>query len=263
MKIPAIILATVSATVALATPALAQMAVVEADHNGSVMRMETFPGGHTVIRYIRPRDGLQKADVVPGMIVFTGQQKDGKLTGKAYAFKAGCRPADYDVTGTAESATTIVLRGAGPQRRGCDVVGFKQDSPHSVLTFTFGAGTLATFWDDPSRPRTGAEMREILTQPPPPSPVTVLPTPTSTPPAELRPSSSPEPQPQMPATAKQSDEPRETVKIEAERPAVPPVPPASPAPEPRVSPVLPTPMNQQPAKPAAEPVKKPKLDADL
>ena len=101
-------------------------------HNGSAMAVNASAG---YIVYARPKPGLAPT-VSPGTMIYRGSlATKGQIAGTAYAFKSGCAPAPYPVTGRVEG-TRIVLRGAGPVREGCDVVGYSADSPHAVLTFT-------------------------------------------------------------------------------------------------------------------------------
>ena len=105
------------------------------DHNGSVMWTALSDG---LIVYAEPKAAVR--DVVkPGSVLFRGKpfQQGGRLEGTAYAFKKGCAPAPYAVRGSySRDNATITLRGAGPVRQGCDVVGYSERSPHAVLKFT-------------------------------------------------------------------------------------------------------------------------------
>jgi len=109
------------------------------DHNGS--RVSVDPQNDQ-ITYDEPRPAL--ADVVSpddvlfqGHIHFPGTPEPDKTThGIAYAFKKGCAPAPYPVTGSwSADRSTLILRGPGPVRSGCAVTGSSQSSPHSVLKF--------------------------------------------------------------------------------------------------------------------------------
>ena len=105
------------------------------DHNGSVMWTALSEG---LIVYAEPKAAVR--DVVkPGSVLFRGKpfQQGGRLKGTAYAFKKGCAPAPYAVRGSySHDNATITLRGAGPLRQGCEVVGYSERSPHAVLKFT-------------------------------------------------------------------------------------------------------------------------------
>lgn len=105
------------------------------DHNGSVMWTALADG---LIVYAEPKASIR--DVVkPGSVLFRGSPflQGGRLEGTAYAFKKGCAPAPYAVRGGySRGNATITLRGAGPIRQGCEVVGYSVRSPHAVLKFT-------------------------------------------------------------------------------------------------------------------------------
>lgn len=103
------------------------------DHNGSDVRVEPELG---LIVYEQPKRSI--ADVVkPGTVLFRGKVGySGSVSGTAYAFKKGCPPAEYPVTGRFDADNSaFVVRGAGPVREGCEVVGYSQKSPHSSLRF--------------------------------------------------------------------------------------------------------------------------------
>ncbi|KQP32810.1 hypothetical protein ASF25_17475 [Methylobacterium sp. Leaf100] len=91
-----------------------------------------------LIVYHEPKASIR--DVVPhGTVLFRGRLDVNRpVVGTAYAFKAGCPPAPYPVTGTySDHAYTLKLRGAGPIRRGCEVVGYSDRSPHATLLFKY------------------------------------------------------------------------------------------------------------------------------
>ena len=103
------------------------------DHNGSEVRVDRERG---VIVYQQPKRAI--ADVVqPGTVLFRGKVGySGAVTGVAYAFKKGCPPAEYPVSGRFNTENSaFVVRGAGPVREGCEVVGYSQKSPHASLRF--------------------------------------------------------------------------------------------------------------------------------
>jgi Lytic transglycolase len=111
------------------------------EHNGSVIGWSVLPSGEITATYDRPRPGLRGAGVQEGTVLFKGYDKDGRIVGIAYAFKQGCTPAPYDVTGH-EKGERIVLRGAGPvwAPAGCRLVGYSIDSPHAELVFNRDRG---------------------------------------------------------------------------------------------------------------------------
>lgn len=104
------------------------------DHNGSLMKM-AFEYG--LIVYEEPKASLAGI-AQKGTILFRGDPftEGGRLKGMAVAFKKGCPPAEYEVTGTySRDRSTVTLSGAGPVREGCNVVGYSTRSPHSRLVF--------------------------------------------------------------------------------------------------------------------------------
>jgi len=104
-------------------------------HNGSSVMIDPSTG---VIAYSEPKASLRPA-VQPGTVLFRGTLKPGgSATGTAYAFKEGCPPAPYPVRGRySDHDYRLALRGAGPVRRGCEVVGYSEHSPHAALDFTY------------------------------------------------------------------------------------------------------------------------------
>jgi len=100
-------------------------------HNGSVMVIDERSG---VIAYKQPKGSLGPA-IRPGTVLFRGSF-GGRIEGIAYAFKAGCRPAVYKVTGHfVDGGSGIVLSGPGPMwSDGCDFV-LSPRSKHSTLRF--------------------------------------------------------------------------------------------------------------------------------
>ena len=104
------------------------------DHNGSLMKM-AFEHGLIVCR---GAEGLPERPRPEGDGPVRGQpfKEGGKLSGTAYAFKQGCPPAPYQVTGGYSEGSRdgdAAWGGAGPE--GCRVVGLSSKSPHSVLVF--------------------------------------------------------------------------------------------------------------------------------
>lgn len=107
---------------------------VQADHNGSTVELLDDR-----IVYSFPKASL-KGVVKPGTVLVEGTWSgDGeRFAGTAYAFKQGCPPAPYAVSGAKvqrPGQLDLVLRGAGPIRKGCEVVGHSDRSPHSRLVF--------------------------------------------------------------------------------------------------------------------------------
>ncbi|WP_438345325.1 hypothetical protein [Methylorubrum populi] len=104
-------------------------------HNGSMVMIDPEAG---IIADREPRASLRPA-VGPGSVLFRGTLKPGGgAHGTAYAFKQGCPPAPYPVRGQySDHDRTLNLRGAGPIRRGCEVIGYSAQSPHASLLFTY------------------------------------------------------------------------------------------------------------------------------
>lgn len=108
------------------------------DHNGSKMALEE-DGAKRKITYAEPKQGLDKAGIRPGTVLFEGERKpDGRFAGNAKIFKGGCNPVDYFVEGTLDEAKgEIVLQGQAPvyAQQGCEVAGYSETSAASTLTF--------------------------------------------------------------------------------------------------------------------------------
>lgn len=107
---------------------------VQAGHNGSTVELLDDR-----IVYSFPKASL-KGVVKPGDVLVEGKwSADGeRFAGTAYAFKKGCPPAPYAVSGAKvvrPGQLDMVLRGAGPVRQGCKVVAYSDRSPHSRLVF--------------------------------------------------------------------------------------------------------------------------------
>ncbi len=110
------------------------------DHNGSKMTLEEN-GDKRKLVYSELREGLDKAGVKVGTVLFNGERKaDGRLAGFARIFKGTCNPVDYFVEGTLnESKGEIVLQGQAPvyaSGTSCEVTGYSDSSPASTLTFS-------------------------------------------------------------------------------------------------------------------------------
>jgi hypothetical protein len=107
-------------------------------HNRSGVRVDPKTG---LITYLRPKPDL-KGVVKAGAVLYKGGLKPGSLMlGEAYAFKQGCTPASYPVRGMYSQHNEILtLIGPGPIRKGCEVVAYSYDSPHSRLVFEYVVG---------------------------------------------------------------------------------------------------------------------------
>ena len=104
-------------------------------HNGSTMFADLEKG---IIAYDVPKKSI-KLVVSRGTVLFRGALSNNKpIKGIAYAYKEGCPPAPYPVVGGyTDYMYTLTLRGAGPIRQGCEVIGYSDRSPHSVLRFSY------------------------------------------------------------------------------------------------------------------------------
>jgi hypothetical protein len=89
--------------------------------------------------YSEPREGLDKAGIKQGTVLFNGERKaDGRLAGFAKVFRASCNAVDYFVEGSFdERKGEIVLQGQAPvySGQGCEVSGYSDNSPASRLSF--------------------------------------------------------------------------------------------------------------------------------
>lgn len=109
--------------------------VDSASHNNSQMLISEWKDGAVEITYDVPRPGLP---VAQGTLLFQGNVRGGRYSGTAYAFKTGCAPAPYAVTGMRDDKrNVIVLTGAAPRRdpRSCELVGESDRSALARLVF--------------------------------------------------------------------------------------------------------------------------------
>ena len=108
------------------------------DHNGSVMRLHA-DGNRRVIAYETPRPGISGTGVSRGDILFDGVRTGNRISGRARVYRAGCRRAEYPVSGTITSETHFVLQGAAPvwAPQGCRVVGSDPASGSARLEFRY------------------------------------------------------------------------------------------------------------------------------
>lgn len=104
-------------------------------HNGSEVMIDPATG---IVAYSQPKPSLRPVAKV-GTVLFRGTLwPENVVQGTAYAFKEGCPPAPYPVRGRySEHAYRLTLRGPGPVRKGCEVVGYSDHSPHAVLNFSY------------------------------------------------------------------------------------------------------------------------------
>ena len=145
-------------TVFLSGPARSQSCdTFTYDHNGSVMSVVDC-GSTIQIFYDNPREGIRKAGVAPGVMLFDGTvSRSGTaraIRGNARVFRRNCLPALYPVEGVTASLgpNTITLEGQAPRRgqSGCDIVGFRPDTlvftPLKVIPNTDNASDEKVQW---------------------------------------------------------------------------------------------------------------------
>ena len=109
------------------------------EHNGSVIDWYVV-GDEITATYSTPRPGIEGAGVERGATLFKGSYEGNRIVGRAYAFKAGCPPAAYEVLGE-QVGNRIVLSGPAPHRapNSCAVVSYLARSPHAQLVLTYSA----------------------------------------------------------------------------------------------------------------------------
>lgn len=105
---------------------------MNAVHNDSWMY---YDQALNMISYEDPKASIS-GSVKPGAILFRGWIVPyGPMRGVAYTFKKGCPPAPYFVEGYDQHGIELILEGAAPIRKGCDVVGYTKKSPNAKLVF--------------------------------------------------------------------------------------------------------------------------------
>lgn len=117
-----------------AAQAYAEQAGSKYMHNGSLMRVYwDDEGDGMAIRYLRPKTSL---GVKAGTTLFRGAMTaNGRTYGRAFVFKDGCTPAQYQVEGKS-IGNDIVLTGKAPFfGDDCEVLGYATTG-HSTLKFT-------------------------------------------------------------------------------------------------------------------------------
>ena len=132
------LLSALGAAGTIGTPAQAASGSIW-DHNGSKMTLEE-KGEKRKLIYSEPREGLDKAGIKVGTVLFNGERKaDGRLAGFARIYKGNCNPVDYFVEGTLNEARgEIVLQGQAPvyaSGTSCEVTGYSDTSAASTLKF--------------------------------------------------------------------------------------------------------------------------------
>lgn len=157
----------------MAAPAFGLETLAVVNHNGSTMAIERLDESAVRIIYAQPRDGLAKAGVTPGTVLFIGELIDGHFQGAAHTFKSGCDPVAYPVEGEIDPSGSITLAGPGPIRgNGCSVARLDWSSPHSTLEFNGDPFELVALLPQ-VEPPSAAQIRQVVA--PPPVPVQQLP----------------------------------------------------------------------------------------
>lgn len=107
------------------------------EHNGSVIAW-FLAAGKVKATYETPRRGLQSVGVKEDSLLFEGFEESSRISGTAYAFKKGCKPAPYKVVGS-NFGDIMVLTGPAPVRvKGkCTVERYTLDSPNAKLVFRY------------------------------------------------------------------------------------------------------------------------------
>ncbi|MGA8990743.1 MAG: hypothetical protein WB500_10260 [Rhodoplanes sp.] len=137
MRVFAFAAAALAATTALAQAPPANGGLVT--HNGSLMAVETLPGGLVQIRYVDPRPGM-RAFVVPGTLLVQGQWFNGTFSGVSHSFWCG-RAYPYSVKGGIDPTGALMLYGPAPiiDPYSCGVLGYEWTG-NSTLRFEPFAG---------------------------------------------------------------------------------------------------------------------------
>jgi hypothetical protein len=107
------------------------------EHNGSIIDWYVL-GDKISATYNTPRSGVALAGISRGTKLFDGHYEGDRIVGTAFAFKAGCTPAPYEVIGR-HKGKRIILTGPAPVRDGCKVVRHSATSPHASLVLIFSA----------------------------------------------------------------------------------------------------------------------------
>lgn len=105
-------------------------------HNNSLMRFVFDEEEDLDIYYTVPRSGLEAIGVQEGTRLFSGSiSAGGYVGGTAYVFKAGCKPAAYNVSGKMVG-NIMELYGSAPiwAKNSCHVIGYGNNH-NSVLVF--------------------------------------------------------------------------------------------------------------------------------
>lgn len=114
--------ALIAAAVLLATPGFADSCW---DHNGSLMRLSAS-GNQRVFTYENPREGMRRAGVTKGMVLFVGETNGSWYKGRSRVFDNRCDPMaiDYEVDGPVlQDPLRIVVMGMYDEYKNCRATG--------------------------------------------------------------------------------------------------------------------------------------------
>ena len=135
-KMKALMFGLMASTMAISTSPTKAYADSCWNHNGSIMRLEAN-GNQRWFRYEQPREVLQRAGVMPGTLLFDGENRNGHYTGYSRVFSKYCigNPAEYAVEGWVEhNPLRVVIQGPREVYNRCDPTGRK---PTDRLVFTY------------------------------------------------------------------------------------------------------------------------------
>jgi hypothetical protein len=98
-------------------------------HNGSVVKL-VAEGAKREFYYETPREGLTKAGVTSGALLFSGQRSGKTYSGTAYIFNKRCGPIAYQVSGNvSDDDRQVTMEGQAPRvGANCQVVTTKPDT---------------------------------------------------------------------------------------------------------------------------------------
>jgi hypothetical protein len=104
-------------------------------HNGSLMSLNS-DGISRQFKYYQPRDGLEKAGITKGTLLFAGEKTGNSYTGVAYTFTARCGRFSFNVSGPiSDDSTSVTMTGEKPKidLQTCTVIGHEPET----LVFDF------------------------------------------------------------------------------------------------------------------------------
>lgn len=111
------------------------------NHKGSLMKLARS-GDEVMIKFLDPKHTLLKQGVQRGTVLFQGTlAADNSLKGSAFAFRQGCDPAKYNVSGRFDPKSLLEsfeIEGAPPAwpESGCDIKAGSPSVSSAKLVFT-------------------------------------------------------------------------------------------------------------------------------